>query len=433
MKHFHEALYMPDHEPQPGTICQFRLDNGLKINFLRSVKAPVVAVNLWYKVGSKNEEPGKSGFAHLFEHMMFQGSANVPKNQHMALINDVGGTLNGSTNKDRTNYYQVVPANQLRLALWLEADRMRSLAITEENFENQRATVKEERRQQIDNAPYMLSLYEQLDELVYQNWAYQHSIIGSMADLDAASLQDVAAFHQRFYQPNNAIMSVVGDVDMTEMLESVKELFADISAGAPVPEVDLSEPEQKEERRMEYRDPFAPLPASICAYQIPPRDHPDFYALEMIEKILFDGESSRMWQRLIEKDESVLHLSGSLAGRQGPGKLVVFAQLRPGIKMKTVQSALQQEIDYLQTDLVKPAECQKALNQFKSDFWSGMGRAQNRADALSFYTTYFDDPALLYKDMERYAAVTPEQIRDAAQLYLQKSKCSSIELYPGNS
>ena len=203
---FHKKLVS---EPEEFQLTGLQLENGLQVIMLKNHQVPVVAVDIWYKVGSKDEKPGKSGFAHLFEHMMFEGSENVGKAEHMKLLTDVGGTVNGSTTQDRTNYWQVVPANQLELALWLEADRMRSLKINRENFENQRATVKEERRLRIDNQPYMPVIYELKDQIAHENFAYQHSVMGSMEDLDRATLEDVTAFHSLYYRPNNAVLTVV--------------------------------------------------------------------------------------------------------------------------------------------------------------------------------------------------------------------------------
>ena len=222
------TVLQPDYETADGQIARFQLANGLRIVMMKSTVVPVVAVDLWYHVGSRNEEPGKSGFAHLFEHMMFEGSANVAKSEHMRLISEVGGTCNASTSKDRTNYFQVVPANQIKLALWLEADRMRSLAITDENFENQRDTVKEERRMRIDNAPYAPVFYEKLDDFAYQSWPYKHSIMGSMDDLDRASVTDVKAFHDVYYQPGNAVLAVVGDIGIQETLKIIQTITLEI-------------------------------------------------------------------------------------------------------------------------------------------------------------------------------------------------------------
>jgi len=415
----------------PGNgIIRKKLDNGLDLVLLRDAAVPVVAVDIWYKVGSRNEVPGKSGFAHLFEHMMFEGSENVGKAEHMKLISDVGGTMNGSTSKDRTNYFEVVPANQLRLALWLEADRMRSLKVTLENFENQRSTVKEERRQRVDNAPYMRVFYEMLDELAYQSWPYKHSVIGSMEDLDNASLENVIAFHDKYYKPNNAVLSIVGDFYPEVALGMVAEYFGNISSGPAIEAVTINEPPQTAEKRTRWDDPFAPMPAYVCSYHIPARNHPDFYPIEMIEKILLDGESSRLYHRLVEKEQLALHIMGGVESKFGPNTFIFFGQLRPGKKLEQIESILQDELERLKTEKVSEQEMEKAKTKFKADFISKMEKTYYRADQLCFYTAFFDQPELLHSELERYLKVTPEMVQEAARRYFNQKNRSVIEVYP---
>ena len=424
------VISRPEVESGKGDIASFQLDNGLTVVMMKSSVVPVVAVDIWYKVGSKDEQPGKSGFAHLFEHMMFQGSENVGKAEHMKLISDVGGWMNGSTGKDRTNYFEVVPANQLRLALWLEADRMRSLALTRENFENQRDTVKEERRLRVDNAPYAAVFYEKLDELVYENWAYKHSVIGSMADLDNATLEDVRKFHELYYRPNNAVLAIVGDIRPRETLSIVREYFGDISRGEDPPPVDLSEPPQTREKRMEWPDKFAPMSAYVCAYHIPERGSSDHYTMEVIEKILFDGESSRLYRRFVEREQSLVHIYGGVDSKIGPSTLMFFGQIKPGHTMEEIERSFQEEMERLQNEPISERELQKAKNQFKSDFISKLERAYYKADLLCLYTAFFENPELLFTELERYMAVTAEDVQRAAQKYLRVSNRNVIEVYP---
>ncbi len=419
-------------EPKEGEIFRTQLQNGLTVVLLRSTASPIVAVDVWYNVGSRNETPGKSGFAHLFEHMMFQGSENVGKTEHMTLVSDVGGWMNGSTGKDRTNYFEVVPANQLRLALWLEADRMRSLAVTEENFENQRDTVKEERRMRVDNAPYAAVFYELMDEQAYRNWAYKHSVIGSMEDLDNARFEDVKKFHETYYKPNNAVLSIVGDFQAAEALAMVREYFESIPAGELPPPVDLNEPEQGEEKRLRWEDKFAPMPAYTCAYLIPPHGHKDTYALEIAEKILFDGESSRCYHRFVEQDQSLLHLHGGVDSRMGPGLFSFFGQIKPGYEMAQIEETYREEIGKLQNELISERELQKVKNQLKADFVAKLSQVFHKADLLCFYTTFFNDPELLYREIDAYLSVTPQDVRQVAQRYFAPQKRNVIEIYPVN-
>lgn len=417
-------------ENEEGKIFRTRLQNGLDVVFMRDSSVPVVAVDIWYKVGSKNEEPGKSGFAHLFEHMMFQGSEHVGKTEHMKLISDVGGWVNGSTNKDRTNYFEVVPANQLKLALWLEADRMRSLKVTKENFENQRATVKEERRLRVDNQPYAPIFAELLDSLSYENWAYKHSVIGSMKDLDAATLEDVQEFHKTYYRPNNAVLAIVGDFERDKALEWVKDYFGDIPAGKQPPAVDLSEPPQTREKRMKWEDRFAPMPAYVCAYHIPARGEKDFYAMEMIEKLLFDGESSRLYRRLIEIDQSALHIFGGVDNKLGPNLFMFFGQVKPGHSIAEIEKAFQEELTRLTTEPITQRELQKVKNKFKADHFTKLERAFYKADLLCMYSAFFDNPELFYTEINRYLELTPQDLLNAARTYFTQNNRNVIEVYP---
>ncbi|MEM1417111.1 MAG: pitrilysin family protein, partial [Myxococcota bacterium] len=279
------------------------LDNGLRIVLSPDRTVPTVAIAVYYDVGSRNEVEGRSGFAHLFEHMMFQGSANVGKAEHIALVTNRGGSMNGTTSEDRTNYFETLPSNELALGLWLEADRMRSLAITAENFENQRQTVKEERRQRVDNQPYAASSLR-INELAFGDyWPYAHSVIGDMRDLDAATLDDVQAFFDAYYKPNNAVLSLAGDFDSAEALAMVEQYFGDIASG-PVPPFEPAPIQPQTAERFEVMpDPLAELPAFHVAYHIPPSREADHYPLELLSLVLGDGESSRLYQALVKESE----------------------------------------------------------------------------------------------------------------------------------
>jgi zinc protease len=417
-------------EPEEYHLTGFQLENGLQVIMLKNHQVPVVAVDLWYKVGSKDEEPGKSGFAHLFEHMMFEGSENVGKAEHIKLLTDVGGTVNGSTTQDRTNYWQVVPANQLELALWLEADRLRSLKINRENFENQRATVKEERRLRIDNQPYMPVIYELKDQIAYQNYAYQHSVMGSMEDLDRATLEDVTAFHNLYYRPNNAVMAVVGDFSVQQAFQLVKKYFSKIPAGAALPPVDLSETPHQQEVRFTFSDPFAPFPALLISQLIPERIHPAFYPLELLEKILFDGESARFYRTLVEEKQLALHAVGGQDGKFGPALFFLFAQLHPQKKLADLEKAIYEEFEKIQSEGVREEELEKAKNKVRADFVSQQETARSLADNLCMYTTVYQQPQRIFSEIELFARVTPAEVQAAAKEYLSPARRSIIEVIP---
>ncbi|GAB4378905.1 MAG: pitrilysin family protein [Calditrichia bacterium] len=422
-----------DHEPAEDEIVGFRLENGFTVLMCKNHETPAVAVDLWYKVGSRDEQPGKSGFAHLFEHMMFEGSENVKKSEHIKIISDVGGIVNGSTSPDRTNYWEVVPSNQLELVFWLEADRMRSLDLSEKNFENQRSTVKEERRLRVDNQPYMRVLYELKDEVAYQNFAYRHSVIGSMEDLDNATLEDVRQFHQIYYRPNNAVMAIVGDFQVQPTLNLVRKYFETIPAGPPVPPVDLSEPPQQKERRVQYPDPFAPFPAYLFAYHIPERTHPDYYPLHLLEKILFDGESSRLYRKLIEEKPVALHLFGGWDGKFGPGLLYGFAQVHPASSIQELEETVRQEFEQIQKYPVSQRELEKAKNKVKADFVLKKETYHTRAEQLCLYATIFNNPDMMEIELNRFLNVTIDDLLAVSQKYFSRENRSVIEIYPGQT
>ena len=276
-----------------------KLDNGLRVIIAADHSAPVYGIAVTYNVGSRDERPGRTGFAHLFEHMMFEGSANVGKSEHDIVISNNGGSVNGTTTEDRTNYFEALPKNQLDLALFLEADRMRSLAVNQANLDNQRNAVQEERRLGVDNQAYGKSELE-IDNLAYDNFAYKHSVIGEMRDLDAASVEDVKEFFRIYYAPDNAVLTIVGDVDPEEALAKIKQHFGSIPSQPAPPQVDLVEPKHYGERREVITDSLARLPRVLIAYHVPPGNTPDHYALQVLANIIGSGQSSRFYRHLVK-------------------------------------------------------------------------------------------------------------------------------------
>src|SRR5438105_4409586 len=308
---------------QSGRIAfeQFTLPNGLHVIYSEDHSDPIVTVDMWYEVGSRNERPGRSGFAHLFEHMMFEGSAHVKKSEHNQLIERAGGDFNGSTTEDRTNYYETIPSNRLNLALWLEADRMRSLAITEQNFENQRQAVKEERRLRLDNQPYLTAYNDGLTFPFDSTscFPYAHTVIGSMADLDAAKLADVQAFFETYYAPNNATLVVVGDFSPAQLRSLVNQYFASVPSHA-TPEPPRCDTPPTTSRRREVHDAHANLDAVIRYYRVPEHRNADTPALEVLNTILGQGESSRLNVAVVRSAKAAVTTGTSLINsRNGPG------------------------------------------------------------------------------------------------------------------
>jgi predicted Zn-dependent peptidase len=394
-----------------------RLPNGLRVITVEDHSAPVIAVNVSYNVGSRNERPGRTGFAHLFEHMMFQGSENVGKSEHFMLVYNNGGTMNGTTNEDRTNYFEALPSNQIELALFLEADRMRSLAVTQENVDNQRNAVQEERRIGLDNAAYGKS-GEIQQELMYDNFAYKHSTIGSMADLNAASVEDVKAFFKMYYAPNNATLTIVGDFKTVDALALVKKNFENIPRQPDPPAVDMTEPEQKAERRTSVDDPFAVLPRISIAYKTVPGNTADFYALQVLANVLGGGASSRFNQKLSREKEMVTNASSFAQEMRGVGGFYVTATPRRNFKNEQVEAALYEEIALLQKEPIADWELQKAKNGARRAFINSLQSSLGRANAIGQYAVYYNDPNLINTRIDKVMAVTKEDVQRVANKYL---------------
>jgi zinc protease len=389
----------------------------------------VIALNIAYDVGSRNERPGRTGFAHLFEHMMFKGSSNVGDGEHFYQVFSNGGSMNGTTNNDLTLYFETLPANQLELALFLEADRMRSLEITQAKLDNQRQAVQEERRLRVDNQPYGLA-DEHFDELFYSNFAYQHSTIGSMQDLNAASVADVAQFFKTYYAPNNAVLSLVGDFKPKEALEMIRRYFEDIPRQAEPPAVDLSEPEQKAERRETMSDPLARATQVQIAYKTPVGNSPDQYALRVLSSVLQSGDSSRLYQMLNKEKELVVGIGGFVDERIGPGGLYIGATVRPGKKAEDVEATIYSEIEKLQQQPIAEWELEKAKNTTRYGYLQSIRSAGSRATQLGSFTVKFNDPNLINTRVAGFETVTREDVQRVARKYLQAKNRTVIVTNP---
>jgi zinc protease len=407
----------------------FKLKNGLTVVLSEDHSAPTYSIAVTYNVGSRDEKAGRTGFAHLFEHMMFQGSANAAKGEHSSLISTNGGSLNGTTDNDRTLYFETLPANQIDLGLFLEADRMRALNVTQANLDNQRNAVQEERRLRVDNQPYGKT-FESVDDLVYDSFAYKHSVIGSMEDLNAASLDDVKEFFKRYYAPNNAVVAIVGDFKTDDVLARVKKYFEEIPSQPAPPRPDVSQPEQKGERRKSLEDNFAQLPRIDVMYRIPEGQHPDYFAMRVACQILGSGQSSRLTQKLV-RDQEVASSAGAFAGqRRGPGLAQISVMVRPGKDVAAVEKTLYDEIAKLQAGPVEDWELEKVRTANKrsqiQSAQSTLGRAADLAEA----TTNYGDPNLVNTEYQKIAAVTKEDIQRVAKKYFTQENRSVIITMP---
>jgi zinc protease len=422
---------------------EYTLKNGLKVILSVDHAAPVIAVSVTYNVGSRNERPGRTGFAHLFEHMMFQGSANVGKGEHMMLIQDNGGTMNGTTNKDRTNYFESLPANQLDLALFLESDRMKSLDISQATLDNQRAVVQEEKRQSYDNQPYG-QLSETIDKMAYESFGYQHTTIGSMDDLNAATLDDVRSFFKTSYAPNNAVIAIAGDFNEGDAKKKVEKYFGEIPRQADPPVPDLTEHMNTEEHRKTITDTLARQVRYEAAYKTVSGDDPDAPALQMLGSILSRGRTGRLFKAITEKRIAQNANAGGQTGR-GPGLFTFSATLGASNKVEDVERAFDEEIAKIQANGVTEDEVKKAKTQSitAAIVGGGGGRgggrggggntALSKANALSQNAVFWNDPGRGNKALERTLAVTAADIQRVAKKYLVKTNRVVVVVMPDSA
>lgn len=410
-------------------IEEYTLANGLRMVLNHDPAVPVVALAVYYDVGSRNEREGRTGFAHLFEHMMFQGSENVPKAGHFQFIMKAGGTMNGTTSSERTNYFEAVPADQLPLALWLESDRMRSLAVTQENLDNQREAVKEEKRLRYDNQPYG-QIYDIISSMIYKNFANSHSTIGSMEDLDDATVEDVQEFFRVYYAPNNAVLAISGSFDRDTAIKLVESYFGDIPSQPKPPAINVDEPSEVAENYREWHDPHAPLPAFLLGWKTPPRRTEEFNALYLAGKLLYDGDSSRLYQRLVKGEESVVQLFGFTDERRGPSSIFIGAIPKPEQDLSRIRATIMSEIENIGAHGPTADEMMKLQNQLVNDAVRMRQSSMTRAQHIAEYALYDGDPNLLNTELDELLAIRPEQIRKAVSEFLHTENRSLLDVVP---
>jgi zinc protease len=415
-----------------GPVIKFtdvKLKNGLRVIISEDHTAPTVSVAVNYFVGSADEKARRTGFAHLFEHMMFKGSENVGPGEHPALIFSNGGTMNGTTNQDRTLYYETVPANQIELALFLEGDRMRSLDITKANLDNQRGAVQEERRLRVDNQPYGQT-FEKTGEQAYDNPAYKHSVIGSMEDLSAASVDDVATFFKTYYAPNNAVLSIVGDVDTKKTMALVEKYFGVIARQPNPKRPDLTEPPHTAERRSTIDDPLARLPRLDIAWIGPPAQTPDSAALDVLSNVLSSGRSSRLNQKVVREKQLATSAAFFAADNKGPGLISAFATVAPNKTPAEVEAALYEEIEKVKAGPIADWEIEKAHNGARRSQAAQVTSTLSRAVQLGEYAMFFNNPNLINTRTEQILKVTAADVQRVAKKYLTKENRSVIVTMP---
>ena len=429
---FHPVQAKPLNIP----VVYYKLPNGLKVVISEDHIAPVVTVAVYYNVGFRVEPKGRTGFAHLFEHMMFQGSANVKKFEHAKYVEANGGSTNGHTDFDYTNYYETMPSNRVELGLWLESDRMRSLDISEENLKNQQNVVREEVRVNVLNQPYQFFEWISLWENAFTNWNNAHNGYGDLAEINAATIDDVRSFFKTYYAPNNAVLTVVGDVDVNDVKKMVEKHFAAIPSQPMPARPDLTEPPQTKEKRVSQTDKLANLPALATGYHVPPQNSPDFPAMALLVQILQGGDGSRWYQRLVKEKELTLDLSGGLNyfGNEfdytGPMIMTTRTTYKPG---HTADEVLR-EMDAVVADIVAKGVTEKELAdakvRYRSSFYNQVESSFGKAHLLSALALFRDEPQQINSLLTPFENVTAAQIKSAAAKYLVASNRTAIDRVP---
>jgi zinc protease len=415
------------------------LDNGLKVVLSRDASSPTAVVAVYYNIGFRLEPKDRTGFAHLFEHMMFQGSQNLGKNEFIGLVESNGGIVNGSTRFDFTNYFEIVPSHTLETMLWAEADRMRGLNITQENLTNQQGVVKNEVKVNVLNQPYGGFPWLTLPQVANTNWYNAHNFYGDLEDLDAATLKDVEGFFKTYYSPNNAVLVVMGDIDPAQTLGWVKKYFAGIPASQLPPQPDISEPRQEKEKRTNQTDPLANRPALALGYHFPKRNTPEYFAMGLIDQVLVQGQDSRLHEALVQKRGLTGNIGGGpnpLLGNmfdvKGPTLWTLYMIHDSDKSADEIIKVVDEEITRLQSTPLTKAELDVALVKRRSQLFSEQEELVRfgRANLLASYALFDDDPGMINRLEEEFRKVTPELIQKTAREYLRTTNRTVLTVTP---
>ncbi len=437
-----DAAPQPAPTPAEATLTvpveYHKLDNGLKIVLSVDRTAPTAVVAVYYGIGFRVEPRDRTGFAHLFEHLMFQGSGNLGKMELERLIQSNGGVLNGSTRFDFTNYFEIVPAHTLETMLWAEADRMRSLAITQENLQNQQSVVKNEVRVNVLNQPYGGFPWLDLPQYANTNWYNAHNFYGDLEDLDAATLEDSRNFFKTYYAPNNAVLTVVGDFDPAQTMTWVKQYFGSIAAQTQPPRPDISEPRQTEEKRQTKVDEKAPRPALAIGYHAPPPETPEYYAMALIDQVLASGNDSWLYQDLVQTRgltggvDSSMNALGNMFNINGPTLYMAWLFHDKDKTADQILAAIDAQVARLQNETLDAETMNRARLKMRSSLYSELEGFFNfgRADLLASFALFYDDPHRINNIEQRFAAVTPELLRQTAQEYLRPTNRTVLMVVP---
>jgi len=411
---------------------KYTLDNGLKVILHQDATAPIVTVSIMYEVGGKDSFEGRTGFAHFFEHLLFEGTQNIPRGEFAKYVENAGGVLNANTSQDRTYYYEILPSNQLELGLWLESERLLHAVVDQDGVDTQREVVKEERRNRMDNQPYGSFRYE-LFRHGFKKHPYKDPNIGYMADLNGAQEADYMRFYETYYVPNNAILSIAGDIDPTQTKKLIAKYFASIPRGAEPPRVTVVEPALGGEVRDTVYDGKAQLPALMMGYRTPERSHPDYYAISMMNQILSQGQSSRLNKVLVDEKQLAVQALAFPNSSQDPGLALAIAIIKPGGDIKAAEMAFNTEVEKMQTDLISEREFQKLINQVEAQAVTNYTSMARIAEGLANYEMYQGDANLINTETDRYRKVTREDIRRVAKQYFTLDNRVTLYWVPGEA
>jgi predicted Zn-dependent peptidase len=417
----------------------YKLPNGLRVTLSEDHTAPVVTVAVYYKIGFRVEPKDRTGFAHLFEHMMFQGSKNLGKMEFIRLVQSNGGVLNGSTRFDFTNYFETLPSNKLQTALWAEADRMRGLAITEENLKNQKGVVSNEVKVNVLNQPYGGFPWLTMPQVANTNYYNAHNFYGDLKDIDAATLKDVKDFFTTYYAPNNAALTVVGDVSPPEAKRWVETYFAAIPSHEQPAPVDLTEPRQEKEKKVTQEDKLATRPALAFAYHMPDRNTPDYYAMGLLDEILLQGDDSLLRQELVQKRaltgrvEGGINLLGNMFNYNGPMLWMAYLFHDSNTSEDQIMQAVDAVINHVREDGVSAEQLDRARVKLRSDFYDAVDSGFGRADLLASFALFDDRPQRINELEQHFASVTPELVKKTADEYLRPTNRTVLAVVPGKA
>ena len=414
---------------QEVEFTEYTLDNGLDVILHQDNSAPVVTTSVMYHVGAKNENPDRTGFAHFFEHLLFEGTENIGKGEWFKIVSSNGGSNNANTTDDRTYYYEIFPSNQLELGLWMESERMMHPIIDQKGVDTQNEVVKEEKRLRVDNAPYGNILAE-VKKLLFTKHPYRWATIGSMEHLDAATLEEFRDFNEKYYVPNNATLVVAGDIDIEKTKEMIAAYFGPIEKGAEVEQIDIKEEPITEEIKGTYTDPNIQIPAIALAYRTPSMKERDAYILDMVSALLSDGKSSRLYKKIVDDQKQALQIGAFNIAQEDYGMYIVFGLPMGDTSLDTLTSEIDEEIVKLQQEIISQREYEKLQNQFENRFVNSNSSVSGIASSLATYQMLYEDTDLINEEIEIYRSITREDIKRVANEYLNPNQRVVLEYLP---